>query len=551
MTAYKRLFLGTALSCLALALGAQTPEWQWAVRAGGAAIDSGQELAADSQGNQYLTGFFQGTASFGPSELTSYGSEDIFAAKLDPAGNFLWAVGAGGASYDHGWGIAVDNAGNAYVTGFFRQTATFGPFTLSCDGSEDVFVAKLDPAGNFLWAVRAGGISDAYGEDIVTDSAGNAYLTGWFGGSAAFGPYNLTSSGSYDVFAAKLDPAGNFLWAAGAGGTGSDSGYGISVDSAGNILLTGTFSGTANFGSHSLSSYGGKDVFTAKMDSGCNWLWAVHAGGTSEDYVNAIAVDGAGNAYLTGEFQGSAAFGAQVITSSGEDDIYAAKLDSAGSFLWVKRAGGVEADTGTGIAVDGSGNAYLTGECDGAAAFGPYTLPASGEIVYAAKLDSGGNFLWVAHATGIFTDYEKDISLDGAGNAYLTGSFAMAAFGPYSLGFSGSGDIFVAKLGSGVDIDDIVHTPAPFFQMSSYPNPFNPETTLAYTLPASGWVSLEIYNSRGQLVRSLMHEEQPAGEHTLIWNGKDDSGNGLASGLYLGRITSAGKQETRKLLLLK
>ena len=91
----------------------------------------------------------------------------------------------------------------------------------------------------------------------------------------------------------------------------------------------------------------------------------------------------------------------------------------------------------------------------------------------------------------------------------------------------------------------------PALDLSNYPNPFNPETTISYTLPASGPVSLEIYNSRGQLVRRLLHEEQPAGGHSLVWNGKDDTGHSVASGLYLCRIACTGKHETRKMLLLK
>ena len=104
---------------------------------------------------------------------------------------------------------------------------------------------------------------------------------------------------------------------------------------------------------------------------------------------------------------------------------------------------------------------------------------------------------------------------------------------------------------SAVDVDDAIHIPPTSLQISNYPNPFNPETTISYTLPSSGMVSLEIYNSRGQLVRSLLSEEQTAGEHSLIWNGRDDSGHSVASGLYLCRIACNGKQETRKMLLLK
>lgn len=140
---------GLAL-CLALVLGvvglvAQTPEWQWTVRAGGTGDDYCWDITSDNQGNQYITGWFEGVASFGPYTLTSSGGRDIFAAKLDPDGNFLWAVSAGGASYDEGWDITVDEIGNTYLNGRFQETATFGPYTLTSSGETDIFVAKLGP----------------------------------------------------------------------------------------------------------------------------------------------------------------------------------------------------------------------------------------------------------------------------------------------------------------------------------------------------------------------------------------------------------------------
>ena len=545
------------LSCLLVVLGgvlsAQTPEWQWAVRAGGPALDEsevGQAIAIDGQGNQYVTGWFWGTATFGPYTLTSASSEypDIFAVKLDTNGNWLWAVQAvGGAiwGYGFGQGIAVDGDDNVYLTGYFEGTADFGTTYLTSVVGVDAYVAKLDTSGNWLWAVRGGGTDNDFGQGIAVDGAGNAYLTGFFSGSADFGPYTLTSSGYEDVFAAKLDPNGNWLWAVRAGGLDYDYGYGIAVDNTGNAYLTGYFWGSATFGPYTLtSSY--IDIFAAKMDPNGNWLWAVRAGGTSWDEVSGIAVDGTGNAYLTGYFEGSAVFGSYTITSSVDGDIFAAKLDPNGNWLWAVRAGGASHDDGYGIAVDGAGNAGLTGYCCDSATFGPFTLTEGG--LFAAKIDASGNWLWAVQGGG--TGYS--IAMDQAGNAYLTGSFSgSASFGPYTITSSGYDDIFVAKLSPGTPVEDELNPPVAPFVLSARPNPFNPETTIAYTLPSAGSVFLEIYNSRGQIVRSLLQEEQPAGEHSLIWNGKDDFGNSVASGLYLCRIDCNGKHETRKMLLIK
>ena len=216
-------------------------------------------------GNAYLTGRFWGVAAFGPYTLTSGGNYDTFAAKLDPDSNWLWAVRAGGASNDRGSGIAVDGVGNAYLTGYFMGSVAFGPYTLISNGVYDIFAAKLDPNGNWLWAVRAGGTNVDYGYGIAVDGAGNAYLTGVFASSATFGPDTLTSSGGYDIFAAKLDSAGNFLWAARAGGASHDGGIGIAVNGTGNAWLTGSFAGSAEFSPYTLTSSGNIDIFVAKI----------------------------------------------------------------------------------------------------------------------------------------------------------------------------------------------------------------------------------------------------------------------------------------------
>ena len=164
-----------------------------------------------------------------------------------------------------GDGIAVDGAGNAYVTGYFKNTAHFGSHTLTSSGGYDIFAAKLNPSGNWLWAVKAGGTSVDQGYGIAVDGAGNAYVTGRFEGTATFGSHTLTSTGSYDIFAARLNPSGTWQWAVKAGGTDSDIGYGIAVDEAANAYVIGIFRGTATFGSHTMEAMGGTDIFVAKL----------------------------------------------------------------------------------------------------------------------------------------------------------------------------------------------------------------------------------------------------------------------------------------------
>ncbi len=195
--AWLALALGVAL--LPVTGLAQTVEW---VRSGGGTeIDRGFAITADPAGNTYVTGSFSGTAPFGPFTLTSAGSDDIFVAKYDGGGNVLWAQSAGGTSVDQGLAIAVDDSGNSYVTGVYSSSATFGSFTISSSaGTRDVFIVKYDGNGNALWARSAGGTTLDEGRGIAVDDAGNSYVTGTFSPPATFGSFTLTSG---SIFVAK------------------------------------------------------------------------------------------------------------------------------------------------------------------------------------------------------------------------------------------------------------------------------------------------------------------------------------------------------------
>ena len=448
MKSVKSWIVCLVLLCGAAVLMAQSPQWQWVTRAGRHLTDLGRSIAADGQGNQYVTG--QITTLYGP-------SPNIFVKKYDPNGNRIWSVSAGGTGDDEGLGIAVDGAGYVYVTGYFSGTATFGSHTLTTNGSKDIFVAKLDSNGNWLWAVKAGGTDWEMVNDVAVDGVGNTYVTGYFNGTVTFGSQTLIANGyelNYDIFIAKLSPSGTWLWARKAGGTNDDIGYGIAVDGSGNVYVTGDFNDTATFGNHTLTASGfemSPDIFVTKLGRYGNWLWARKAGGRYYDNGYDIALDGAGNAYVTGSFEGTATFGSHVLTASGgewETDVFAAKLDPFGNWIWAVKAGGTTFTNGKGIALDGGGNTYVTGSFFGTATFGSQTLTSSGGYdIFAAKLDPSGNWIWAVRAGGTEWDLGYGIAVDGAGNAYVTGRFeGTATFGSHTMEAMGGTDIFVAKL---------------------------------------------------------------------------------------------------------
>lgn len=337
----------------------------WARALGGTSSDYGYGIFTDSAGNVYTAGYFQGTLYFNQDDVgpavqvaTTTGVEDIFICKMDRSGNFLWSKTIGGPEADVGYGISLFSNGYIYTTGSYRGTVDFdpgaGPLThnLTSNGLEDIFVSKLDTAGNFVWAKTIGGSESDIGHSIAVDSTGNVYTTGSFQGTVNFDPdgtgFNLTSDGpAADIFITRLDSNGNFVWAKGIGGPSSDIGYGISVNASGNVYTTGFFAGTVDFdpdgiGFSLTSNPGNPDIFISKLDRNGNFGWAKGMGGDvfPGESGRSVFADTSGNVYTTGYFRDTADFdpdGAGYnLTSNGAEDIFILKLAGrdASPFSW-------------------------------------------------------------------------------------------------------------------------------------------------------------------------------------------------------------------------
>ena len=345
-----------------------------------------------------------------------------------------------------------------------------------------------------------------------------------------------------------------WLWAKKAGGTQDDEGYSIDIDSSGNSYVTGYFEGTASFGTTTLTCTEDIDIFIAKLDSNGNWLWAKQAGGSYWDMGYSIAIDSSGNSYVTGNFGETASFGTTTLTSIGTADIFVAKLDSNGNWLWAKQAGGTSSVAyGYSIATDSSGNSYVTGYFGETASFGSITLTSIGSWdIFVAKLDSNGNWLGAIKAGGTIWDWGQSIAIDSEGNSYVTGFFeGSASFGNITLTSSGSSDIFVAKAYIPYDSNDIVVVEGTTGLGTIYPNPFNPVANIPYNLSELSDADFYIYNVKGQLVRHINVGPQHPGYYQISWNGKDDNDKSCGSGIYYF-IMKAGKQTfQRKAVLLK
>jgi len=536
----KTLFF--VLLLFAVCICAQEPDWLWAENAGGIYDDSGQAISIDADGNSYVTGYFMEIASFGSFNLTSNGGSDIFIAKMDTNGNWLWAESAGGNNYDKGIGITTDDDGNIYVVGRFIGTASFGSFNIISNGGFDIFIAKMDPNGCWLWVESVGGSETDEGNGIITDDTGNIYVTGCFEETASFGSFDLNSSGGRDIFIAKMDTNGNWLWAVSAGGNYWDEGLAINTDVDGNVLVTGYYWGLASFGPVNLTSNGNYDMFILKIESEGNWLWAISAGGDQYDFGRGIITDDTGNIYVTGFFEETASFGSFDLNSSGVEDIFIAKIDTNGNWQWAISIGGSYWDEGRAISIDNYWNIFITGT---------FGISSSDCGIFVAKIDVNGNLLWVESASGSFGDVGNAISTFSDGNVYVTGAFRdLVGFGTFNITSNGSWDIFVAKITNNTFTEnELFSTEMEFF---NYPNPFNPTTTISFSITEESNVELSIYNIKGQKIKSLLNDQITAGEHSIVWYGTDASGKKVASSVYLYRLNVNGKIEAvKKCLLVK
>ena len=427
------------------------PDFGWAIGVGGTDDDSGQEILTDVAGNIYLAGRFQGTADFDPgpgtTSLQSNGLSDGFVAKYTAQGALVWAKSVGGVQDDFVESIAVNDLGDVYLAGYFYDTVDFDPglgiSNVSSDGDADIFVLKLNSAGEFVWAMGIGGTAADGARDIAIDPSGDLLVTGWYRETVDFDPgasnHSLVAAGLWDIFVLKLQASGDFVWAQGIGGTGEDAAYGIDTDAAGNVYTTGYFRNTVDFdpgvGAFELTTTGDTDIFVSKLDEAGDFVWALRMGGSGTDSAYDIAVDASGNVHTTGLFQNTVDFdpGAGIfeLTSNGSDDMYVLKLDAAGNLCWALGAGGAGSDMGTAVAVDASGSVYATGSVT-------WKLNSSGRLLAALP----GN---------------TSITADDEGAIYQAGAFSGTVdFDPGSgtcnLSSIGATDALIWKV-NGFDLD--------------------------------------------------------------------------------------------------
>jgi beta-propeller repeat-containing protein len=468
------------------------PVLSYSTYLGGSGNDVGSGIAVDSSGNAYVAGSTGSTNFPGASSSTiqssNGGGGDAFVAKLNAAGSTLvYSTYLGGSGFDEGLGIAVDSSGNAYVTGLTQSTnfPTANAFESALSGVEDAFVAKLNATGSALvYSTYLGGSGFDVGYGIAADSSGNAYVTGVTGSTnfPTANAFQSASGGGGDAFVTELNAAGSALvYSTYLGGNSSDTGLGIAVDSSGNAYVTGT-TFSANFPvvnplpAPNNALQGRENAFVSKVSfsgSTLSLAYSTYLGGSgpccAQDEGHAVAVDSSGSAYVTG-ITTSTNFpttpGAFQTAIGGSTDAFVSKLSLSGATLALAYStflGGVGEEVGFGIAVDPSGNAYVTGLTTSPNFPTVNPLPAPNNTLqnvqsaFVTELNAAGSALvYSTYLGGSAFDIGIGIAVDSSGSAYVTG-WTLGGFptttGAYQTTFGGGTcggfsclDAFVAKI---------------------------------------------------------------------------------------------------------
>ena len=426
----------------------------WLQKGGSSGQDEGYDISIDANGNTYTTGYFTGTVQFGNQSifLTSAGTTDIFVAKINSQGVYQWAVKAGGTGTDRGLSIKTDASGNSYITGYYQGTATFGSTNItSVNSSQDIFLAKYSSSGILQWVKSAGGSSGDIGNAVNIDNSGSVYITGQFAGIASFGINSITSmtdptsgTASQDVFIAKYNAAnGSEIWVRKGSAKFADRGIDIACDPSGNIYIVGQFSDTITFDyTHNNSMYNA--CFLIKYNPSGNEQWFRSMGGSTYTVSYGLATDNNSNVYVTGDFYYNMIFFGTPNTSLSNtypNCIFVAKYNSSGSLQWAKSDGSMEALTSRNIAVDDLANAYITGsfKCrlnEYADEYGQGTFNSVGYWdMFAAKYNSSGVWQWARQSGGKLNDMSYGIAVDNAHDVYIAGSFENKILFPTSSNF--------------------------------------------------------------------------------------------------------------------
>ena len=441
------------------------PALLWSTYFGGTDYDYAYATTTDFFGNVYLCGFAKssGLATSGAHQTTLSGTlGDAFLAKYNSSGVRQWATYYGGTNLEIGYTVAVNDAGDVYLTGFTNSTANIastGAYDVTYGGAglRDAFLVKFNSSGTRQWGTYYGGSGNDEGYSLGLASDGSVFLAGTTSTTGDISTLNSYGGGTSDAFLVKFSSSGARIWSCYYGGAGGDEFNGMAVDRVNNhIYLAGwTNSNTGiSVGSPWQSALGGAgDSFLAKFDANGTILWGTYCGGTGEDCGFSTVIDKSGDIYMAGRTASNTGI-STTNARAGLEDGFITKFASTGARTWGRYFGGPAKDEGYFVAVDGTNGVYVSGYTEsstginssGITGFSSYS--GAGDAM-AAKFDNAGTPVWSTYYGGTGADYGYGIAVDGKGDVYLAGQLAssVSMSGGDDLTYGGGGgDAFLAKI---------------------------------------------------------------------------------------------------------
>ena len=366
-----------------------------------ASYDQANGVAADSVGNVFVVGTFDGNATLAGETVSTGGATDLFVAKIAPSGARQWVRRFGGTAMDAGLAIAARGTGVAAV-GSFGGTADFGTGPIAATAQGDGLVIALNADGSTAWVAHAGGTGAVRFKAVATGSGGEVYVLGEFAGAVDFGAGLVTASGT-ELIVIRYSSTGAHDWSRriGAAVPSGSQAVGIDAHASGSVAITGTFYGSIDAGGGTLNSSGASDVLLASFNGAdCAHRWSMRLGSANADSVKGIAATSSGIA-IAGCFAGTGAFGGAPLTSAGSLDAYVAMFDNGGAASWSVRHGGSGSDCASAIASKANGSLLVAGPFSGTATIGASNVVSEGnEDVWLAELSATNGAVLTARSGG-------------------------------------------------------------------------------------------------------------------------------------------------------
>jgi len=440
----KHLLFLVAFSFSGFVQSVYAQEFEWATGVGALGSDVATSVTHDEQGNVYITGNVAGGATFGNTYVGGTAFE-VFLAKYSATGVLQWAKPYGGLANEKAQSIAYHNSA-LYLCGYFEDTATFGNTKLTSTGSYDIFIIKTDLDGNVIWAKQAGGANTDIAYGIAVDNAGNSYVCGTYKTAMNIGSNTISTTNNFiESFVFSLDENGNYRWAKSTIGNSNNTATGVAFDKNNGIAVCGYFENRLRLDSVQLNtSTPSYDAYIANFDNNGNLNWAKRAGSSSEDQATAVTCDAQGNTYMVGYYGAEATFGSNTLTFNGWNDLFLVKYDNTGNVLWARGAGGGKLDVANAVALDEDENVYVAGMFENYATFSGNAVTDSDRGIFLAAYDADGNFRFVQSAGGVQTDAALAVTVHNK-KAYLAGYYLFTCyFGNIGVPMADNNDLFLA-----------------------------------------------------------------------------------------------------------